>query len=1526
MQEQELDFTLVYSLQEKQNYDTGQIVLEQSGNSGRQIELIQEMTGLIIPTDRSVELDKCETEKELTKNDLRTGPDNTEISDLDFSSSVNPTCVDTCDNACFDSKLDYGATANYQTTNTGGGHIIGPNRVQTDRVELEGQTQRVIDKTTEEGYPVSSDAFTPGKISHPEGKVDITVTHVAAQPTADQDVTLDPNANKTSDAHVPKNITADQNMTLEPNEHFVSFLVRDSTPLTHPSRNISLKGYVYDLPVEYLIDTGANVSAIRADIWRQIPQRTKHPPSETHIKSISAVNGQSIPVLGQVELPFSINDRTYPFNILIIESIAYDVILGRDFLESYKAKIDLKDHILELQHEVPSNEPDAFTPLLDHREPNVCAIHAKSSFILPPNAEVLVPGELGEPWSMGVIGLVHPRVELPHRYNILGAAQIVKTWEGNTVPVRLLNPTSQPIKIFRRTRLGECTPVDPTIATYDLLQSDIEAEATREIPTALDKEPRTPLNVDSSKLDGNQKAKLEALLAKYDDIFAYTPDQLGRSSIVQHTIDTGDHQPIRLRSYRTSPSNREEIDKQISEMLDNGVISPSVSPWAAPVVLVKKSDGSMRFCVDYRKLNSITRKDSHPLPRITEALDALGGAQWFSTLDLRSGYWQISMSDDSKEKTAFITHNGLYEFNVLPFGLCNSPATFQRLMTHALRGLEWDICLVYIDDLIIFSRTFDDHLLHLEKVFKRLKEANVRLKPSKCYFVQSKVDYLGHVVSAEGLRPNPNKIKAVQEFPVPVNSTGVKAFLGLCNYYRRFVKGFAQIASPLNKLTSKHAKFEWTDKCQKAFEALKTALVSAPILAYPDFTQPFHLYVDACQTGIGMTLGQNIDKKETVVAYAGRDFNAAERNYSAMEREALAVIDGIKRFQSYLYGRKFYVHTDHSALKWLMSVQDPTGRIARWSLLIQQFDFEIIHRPGISNGNADALSRRPYGTCSLNALSSAGLQTDQIHAFQRKDQDIGEIIDYLEKDLLPADNTHARRVLLAEDVYFLDDSGVLYHLDKHVRKGHKDNHAQLVLPPPLRYEVLVHAHDDLTGGHLGTFKTYEKLRDRFYWRGMYKDVEHWVRSCVDCATRKRPRNNLKAPLLPIPVDGAFDRLAVDCLGPLPVTWSGNRYLVVFTEYLTKWPEIFAVPTINAETIAKLLVNEIIPRHGAPRTLLSDRGKNFLSLLVAEVCKLYSIKKVNTTSYHPQTDGLVERMNSTLCQTLSMFVSKNHKDWDVFVPAALFAFRTSPSESTGETPFYLLYGREARLPMEVSLLPPGDPISSISEHRSRIVKSIEIAQTIARENIARAQQKMKEYYDRTAKEPNFPEGSKVWVYIPKSKKGLSKKLLHNYHGPYRVVDKLSPVHYRLRTCSNKPVSTTVHANRMKLFIDPNDRPIEPPVEPLDDLHFVDNDFPLDSFAPNADHTNDTETNTAETPTNATETTQGDTQNQDSVSKALIDNREVFQAEKLLKGRKRHENQEYLVKWAGYPEAEATWEPISNILDSRLITDFNNNNFQ
>ena len=410
---------------------------------------------------------------------------------------------------------------------------------------------------------------------------------------------------------------------------------------------------------------------------------------------------------------------------LVIDKMAYDAILGRDFLEHYKAKIDLENHALTLGNDfLPfPNFPCAVS---DHaRDANICFVQAQSTFIIPPSTEIFIPADLEYPVAKGTTGIVEPRQEFVDRYQLAGAAELVTVWDNNSVPIRLLNLTNQPIRIYRKTRLGQISFVDKGIAAFDLHKSDLKAEASREVPTAVDRDSPTPLDVHTDGLTEELKIQLQTMLANYKDVFAYTQAQLGRCSIVKHTIDRGNHPPIRLRSYRTTPTNKNEIDKQIKEMLDNDVVAPSTSPWASPVVLVKKSDGSMRFCVDYRKLNQITKKDSHPLPRITEALDALGGARYFSTIDLRSGYWQVEMDADSKEKTAFITHNGLFKFNVLPFGLCNNPGTFQRLMTHVLRGLEWDICLVYIDSLIIFSRSFDEHLLHLEQVFKRLREANV---------------------------------------------------------------------------------------------------------------------------------------------------------------------------------------------------------------------------------------------------------------------------------------------------------------------------------------------------------------------------------------------------------------------------------------------------------------------------------------------------------------------------------------------------------------------------------------------------------------------------------------------------------------------------------------------------------------------------------------------------------------------------------------------------------------------------------
>ena len=500
-------------------------------------------------------------------------------------------------------------------------------------------------------------------------------------------------------------------------------------------------------------------------------------------------------------------------------------------------------------------------------------------------------------------------------------------------------------------------------------------------------------------------------LCEYQDVFARSSGDLGCSNTVQHRIDTGETQPIKQAPRRVPIHKRKVVKEEVDKMLDRGVIEPCEGPWASPIVLVTKKDGTTRFCVDFRRLNDVTRKDAYPLPRIEDNLDTLQGALYYSTLDLISGYWQVEMAPEHRDKTAFsVSGGGLYRFLQMPFGLCNAPATFQRLMEKVLSGLQWEIAVLYIDDVIVFANSFEEQLENLGLVLSRLRLAGLKLKPQKCELFRKRVEFLGHIVSQKGVEVDQRKISKILEWPEPQNLTQLRSFVGICAYYRRFVPEFSTICKPLFLLTQKGQQFVWGEAQQVAMDTMKTLLTTPPILGYPRTGDEFVLDTDASAVGLGAVLTQVQDGEERVIAYASRVLSQAERNYCTTRRELLAIVSFVKQFHHYLYGGRFLVRTDHSALYWLLRKKEPEGQMARWVTFLQSYDMQVQHRQGIKHGNADALSRCMEGCRDMDALfvpvgTQASLEEIQARAREK-------ILQVTSKDVLQDVPQHVVRAAL----------------------------------------------------------------------------------------------------------------------------------------------------------------------------------------------------------------------------------------------------------------------------------------------------------------------------------------------------------------------------------------------------------------------------------------------------------------------------------------------------------------------------------
>ncbi|KAJ8353404.1 hypothetical protein SKAU_G00209710 [Synaphobranchus kaupii] len=912
----------------------------------------------------------------------------------------------------------------------------------------------------------------------------------------------------------------------------------------------------------------------------------------------------------------------------------------------------------------------------------------------------------------------------------------------------------------------------------------------------------------SSGLDHQQRQQLKSLLDGNADLFAVRDEDCTQTELVQHTINTDTAQPIRLRPHRMSPAKRLVAEEKVKEMAAAGVIEPSDSPWAAPAVLVQKKSGEWRFCVDYRRLNFVTTKDSYPLPRIDEALDHISGSSWFSSLDLRSGYWQVRLAPEAKPKTAFTIGHGLWQFRVMPFGLCNAPATFERLMERVLAAVPRSRCVVYLDDLLVHASDFQQALANLTDVLAAIRQAGLRLNPKKCQLLRRETAFLGHIVSERGVATDPSKVAAVRDWPVPGNVGELRSFLGLASYYRRFVRDFATLASPLHRLTDKCRPFVWQEEQSMAFDQLRAALTEAPVLAYPDAQRPFIVDTDASNTGVGAVLSQEDEDGERVVAYYSRALGKAERNYCVTRRELLAVVRALHHFRPYLQGSHFLLRTDHTSLTWLLTFKDPEGQVARWLEQLQGYDFEIRHRAGRLHGNADALSRRPCAAqecryCSrqeerdqvspdVAVVQASGdaegwlpLTPMELQEAQEADSTLGKVRSWLEAGQRPERSVVSAESPEVKSYYSLYSSlvqrdGLLYR--RWQAPGRGSDILQLLVPRALRPDVLRLVHGSVGAGHFGNNKTLHRLRGKFHWPGCRHDVELHVHCCDSCTAQKGPSQRSRAPLQQHLVGAPMERVGVDVLGPFPVTDSGNRYILVAMDYFTKWPEAFAIPDQSAATTAERLVEEMFTRFGAPAELHSDQGRNFESQLMAEVCKRLGVTKTRTTPLHPQSDGLVERFNRTLATQLAILASQHQRDWDRHLPLVLWAYRSAVQESSQLTPAALMFGRELRTPVDLVFgapPEPEEPSRTREEYYHRLRNRLLVAHDFARKAQASAGVKQKRWYDTRCRGRAFAAGEQVWVYCPERKKGLSPKLRASWRGPGEIVERLSEVVYRIR---------------------------------------------------------------------------------------------------------------------------------------------------
>jgi transposase InsO family protein len=869
---------------------------------------------------------------------------------------------------------------------------------------------------------------------------------------------------------------------------------------------------------------------------------------------------------------------------------------------------------------------------------------------------------------------------------------------------------------------------------------------------------------------------------EYGEVFREgLPPNLPPARTVDHQIPLKPDMPPPFRGiYRLSQVELQELKRQLDQLLKDGKINPSTSPYGAPVLFVKKKDGSLRMCIDYRALNSQTIQNRYALPRIDELFDRLHGAKVFSKIDLTSGYYQIAIDPKDRYKTAFRTRYGHYEFNVMPFGLTNAPATFQTLMNDIFRDLL-DICvIVYLDDILIYSKNKDEHEHHLRQVLKRLKEHQLYAKRSKCTFFSNSVEYLGHIVDGDGLQPNPRLVQAVKDFPQPKTLKELQSFLGLANYYRKFISNFSRIALPLTDGTQRSNQsnlrpIQWTETMQTAFVKLKEALTTAPCLILPDPDGEFEVTTDASEDAkaVGAVLVQNGHP----VAYESKKLNIHQLNYPIHDKEMCAIMHALERWRPFLLGRHFKVYTDHRSLVYFKTQSNLNQRQLRWQEKAADYDMEILYKPGKQNVVADALSRVQINL--LCPLPTRSIRTQVINGY--KNSPLGNLIKEVENREEPTNR------------YTVEDKLLYYRTDEF-------GPWRLCLPDiPYRKTVIHNNHDLAIAGHPGYTKTYAKIARAYYWPNMGNDIRKHVRECDSCQRTKSANHPPAGILRPLPIPSrAWESIAMDFVGPLPKSVSGHDMILVIIDRLTKMARFIATySTTTSRNVAELFLQEVFRHHGLPSNIISDRDPRFTAKFWQALQKALGVKLLMSTAEHPQTDGQAEATVKTIQKMLRPFVFQG-QDWEELLPTLEFAYNDTTQSSTGQTPFYLNYGYH---PTGVTRHEPVD-----NPHAEDQVQYLLRLQEATRDAINDAQQVQRRNADKKRITATIiKEGD--WVLL-KRKESDRRKLAPIADGPF-LVTKVGTNTVTLKFPTNSRAHPIVNISRVQLYFGPRPKLVTAP---------------------------------------------------------------------------------------------------------------------